>query len=331
MPQSNSDQSVNDSSKLVLGIDVSGKRLDLAFSDGHVPDPIDYDEKGLAILLQILREKPVALVVIESTGGIEMNLINALIDAHVEVAHVQPGRVRNFARADARLAKTDAIDAYVLAIFGQRMAPRVLEKRSKNRDELDALVTCRRQLVSVRTEQANRRRNVTSRTALKAIDSVQSTLEKQIEQLDQAIRKLIDSDDDMSDIDRILRSVPGVGIGLSAVILGAFCELGSIHKNKAAALVGVAPFNCDSGPRKGKRHVRGGRTDVRNVLYMSAVSAMRCNPVIKTFAARLLAAGKAFKVVVTACMRKLAGFLNAMLRERITWDQLEVVKAINNT
>ena len=314
------------SAQLTLGIDVSKLRLDLAYSDGHVPAPLDYDERGLRALLELLRQRPASLVIVESTGGIERALLDCLLDAAVPVARVQPGRVRYFAKADGKLAKTDAIDAPVLALFGLRMAPRLLEKRSKNQDELDALVTCRRQLLLVKTEQANRRRNVKSKPALEAIDAVLGTVEKQIDTLDRQIKKLIDSDDDFRDIDRILQSVPGVGIGLSAAILASFNELGTVHKNQAAALVGVAPFNHDSGQRTGPRHVRGGRVDLRNVFYMAAYATTKFNPVMKAFYERLTAAGKPFKVAITACMRKLVGYLNVMLKQRLTWDQLAINK-----
>ena len=311
----------------VLGIDVSRRRLDLAWSDDRpAPAPIDYDDAGLGALLALLRQRPAALVVVESTGGIERLLLETLLDAGVPVARVEPGRVRHFARADAKLAKTDAIDARVLACFGARMAPRLLERRSKHQEELDALVTCRRQLLLVKTEQSNRRRNVTSRPALKAIDAVLATIGKQIDALDKQIRKLIDADDDFRDMDRILQSVPGVGVGLSAIILSSLVELGTLCKRKAAALIGVAPFNHDSGRHRGSRHIRGGRVDVRNAFYMSAYAATKFNPVIKAFAERLTAAGKPFKVVIVACMRKLAGYLNVMLRDRLTWDQLAVAQ-----
>jgi len=310
----------------VLGIDVCKQRLDLAYSDGHIPPPLDYDAKGLQSLLKLLKERPAALVVVEPPGGIERALLDCLLDAGIPVARVEPGRVRHFAKADARFAKTDQIDAFVLALFGQRMAPRLLEKRRKNQEELDALITCRRQLLLVKTEQTNRRRTVTSKPALKAIDAVLATLERQVDLLDKQIRKLIDSDDDFRDLDRILQSVPGVGIGLSAIVLCSFSELGTVHKNQAAALLGVAPFNHDSGTRQGTRHVRGGRLDVRNVFYMAACAATKYNPVIKAFAERLTAKGKAFKVVITACMRKLVGYLNVMIKDRLTWDQLAINK-----
>lgn len=312
----------------VLGIDVSKQRLDLAWSDGQLPAPLNYDERGLEALLQLLSRRPPALVVVESTGGIEQALIRRLLDAGIPVSRVEPGRIRYFAKADAKLAKTDSIDAYVLSLFGQRMAPRLLEKRSKNRDELDALVTCRRQLLLTRTEQANRRRLVTSKPALKALDAVLKVVEKQVAELDKRIKDLIDDDDEFRDLDRILQSVPGVGIGLSATILASFAELGSMAKNQAAALVGVAPFNHDSGQRTGVRRIRGGRVDLRNVVYMSAYAATKFNPVIKAFYDRLRAKGKPFKVAVTACMRKLIGYLNVMVKHRLTWGQLAVAKTL---
>lgn len=310
----------------VLGIDVSKERLDLAWSDGQLPTPLAFDEQGLEALLRLLAQRPPALVVVESTGGIERPLIDRLLDAGIPVSRVEPGRIRHFAKADAKLAKTDSIDAYVLALFGQRMAPRLLEKRSKNRDELDALVTCRRQLLLTRTEQENRRRLVTSKPALKALAAVLKVVEKQVAQLDKRIKDLIDDDDEFRDLDRILQSVPGVGIGLSAAILASFAEIGRLGKNQAAALVGVAPFNHDSGQRTGVRRVRGGRVDLRNVVYMSAYAATKFNPVIKAFYDRLRAKGKAFKVAVTACMRKLVGYLNVMVKHRLTWNQLAVAK-----
>lgn len=327
----NTDPTRPDPSKPVLGIDVSGKQLDLAYCNNQWPEPVPYDDAGMARLLQLLRDTPVALIVLESSGGIEQRLIDFLLDAGMPVTRVEPGRVRHFALAEGKLAKTDPIDAGAIARFGRHVATRLLGKRSEKRVELDALVTCRRQLISVRMDQTNRRRNVTSKKALAALDAVLSSVKEQIASLDEAIRKLIDSDDDLDDLDRILRSVPGVGPGLSATLLGAVDELGTVEKNRIASLIGVAPFNNGSGTRDAPRHIRGGRKDVRDTLYMAAVAAKRFNPVIRTFASRLEAAGKAFKVVITACMRKLLGMLNAMVRDRITWDQLAVVKSLKTT
>lgn len=310
----------------VLGIDVCNEHLDLAYCDEQILT-LPYDHQGLDALLAILKQRPASLVVVESTGGIEALLLECLLDAKVPVARVEPGRVRYFAMARGILAKTDKIDARTLALFGKLMAPRLLQKRSQNCEELDALVTCRRQLLSVRTEQSNRRRLVHSKPALKAIDAVLATLEKQIKNLDQQIQKLIDSDDDFRDLDRILQSVPGVGVGTSAAVLSSLGELGTLPRTQLAALVGVAPFNHDSGKRHGKRRIRGGRRDVRNVLYMAAYACTKCNPVINAFYQRLIANGKPFKVAITACMRKLVGYLNVMVKHQITWDQLAVAKA----
>ena len=234
------------------------------------------------------------------------------------------------------LAKTDGIDARVLMHFGRLAAPRLTQKRSANQAELDALVTCRRQLTHVRTEQTNRRSRTGSKAALRAIDAVLKTVAKQIEELDRQIRKLIESDDrsgirrlprdDFNSTDRLLQSVPGVGPVLSSTLLADLPELGSTDRRQVGALVGVAPFNDDSGRHKGRRAIRGGRTAVRGVLYMATLAAIRFNAVIRTFAGRLRAAGKLKKVVITACMRKLSTLLNAMLRDRLTWDQLDVVK-----
>ena len=316
---------------VVLGVDVCKERLDLALCDGRVLESVDFNPAGIKKVLALFGQHPIRLVIVESTGGLERPLLDALLDAGKPVALVQPGRVRNFAHAGGELAKTDTIDALTLARFGRLMAPRVLEKRPQKQADLDALITCRRQLLEVRTMQTNQKRLVTLKAAIKAIDAVLKTVETQIESLDQKIRGLIDADDDLGDIDRLLQSVPGVGPVASATVLASFNELGKLDRGQTAALLGVAPFNCDSGKRHGPRRIRGGRTDVRNVFYMAAISAMTWNPVIKAFADRLKANGKVFKVIVTACMRKLAVLLNAMLRDGLTWDQLAVTKKLRPT
>ena len=315
----------------VLGIDVCEKRLDLALCDGQSLESVDFDPSGIKKLFALFQQFPIGLVIVESTGGIERPLLDALLDAGKPVALVQPARVRQFALAGGNFAKTDKIDARIIARFGRLMAPRLLAKRSQKQADLDALITCRRQLLDVRTLQTNQKRLVTNKAALKAIDAVLKTVESQIQSLDKKIRDIIDSDDDFCDIDRILRSVPGVGPVTAATILASFSELGTLDRGQTGALVGVAPFNHDSGKRHGQRRIRGGRTDVRNAFYMAAVSAMRFNPVIKAFAGRLTEAGKVFKVVATACMRKLAVLLNAMLRDGLTWNELTVTKQLKST
>jgi transposase len=269
--------------------------------------------------------------VVEATGGLEAPLVEALLEAHLPVAVVNPGRVRYLAKAMSILAKSDAIDAHLLCTFAEKAEPRLAQKRSANQAELDALITCRRQLSGARTAQGNCRLTTRSGSAIKSIDAVLKTLDKQIELLDKKIRQLIDADDDFKHIDRLLRSVPGVGPVLSATLLAELSEIGATNRRRLSTLVGVAPFNNDSGVFKGARSIRGGRAQVRNVLYMGALTAIRCNPVLRIFAQRLRDKGKCAKVVIVACMRKLLGLLNAMVRDNLQWNQLAVVRHITAT
>lgn len=314
---------------LYVGIDVAKDKLDLARSDSAGIPPFTNDPAGIVRLVDTLQSTRPAVIVVEATGGLERPLLDALLDAGLPVALVNPGHVRHFARGIGIRAKTDAIDARVLAEFARLASPRLIEKRSANQTELDALVTCRRQLTHVRAEQTNRRQSTSSKSARKAIDAVLKAVDKQIEDLDRQIKKLIESDDDFNSIDRLLRSVPGVGAVLNSTILAELNELGATDRRRVSALVGVAPFNRDSGRSQGKRSIRGGRSSVRSVLYMATIAAIRFNPVIARFAERLQKAGKLNKVTITACMRKLLTLLNAMIRDKVYWHQLNVVKNLD--
>jgi len=313
-------------SPLFVGIDVAGDKLDLARSDSRQVLTVANDEKGIAQIVELLRPLRPALIVVEATGGLERPLVDALLDADLPVAVVNPGNVRHLALGLGILAKNDAIDANVLVEFARHAQPRLAQKRSANQAELDALVTCRRQLTGARAQQSNRRGATASRAALRSIDAILVAFDKQIESLDRQIRKLVESDDDFKDADRILRSAPGIGPVASSTLIGELNELGTTSRQRIGALAGVAPFDNDSGPRKGKRFIRGGRAHVRCVLYMATITAIRCNPVIMRFADRLKGAGKNAKVVIVACMRKFLVLLNAMLKENKTWDQLNVAK-----
>jgi transposase len=240
---------------------------------------------------------------------------------------VHPGRVRKFADALGISAKTDRIDAAVLARFGRQAAPRLAERRGRNEVELRALVLCRRQLVQSRAQHANRLKTMPDvKAARRALEKVLAATDKQVAALEQQIRALIEADDDFKHLDGLLQSVPGVGPALSATIAAELPELGTADGGKVSALVGVAPFNRDSGASKGQRCIRGGRSPVRHCLYMATVAAIRFNPVIRGTAERLEKAGKVAKVRIVACMRKLLILLNAMVRDGLTWDQLDVVK-----
>jgi transposase len=313
-------------SPVFVGIDVAKDKLDLARSDSRQLVTVANDDKGIGRIIKLLKEASPTRIVVEATGGFERPLVNALLDAGLPVAVVNPSRVRQLAFGLGIKAKSDPIDAFVLGEFARLAEPRLAQKCSANQVELDALITCRRQLVSARTDQGNCRLTTVSKKAREALDSVLETLDKQIELLDSQIRELINSDDDFNHLDKLLRSVPGVGPVLSATLVAELNELGSTDRRRIGALAGVAPFDRDSGTFKGKRRIRGGRSQVRNVLYMATVAATRFNPVLKEFAARLADKGKPGKVIIVACMRKLLTLLNAMVRDNLTWDQLNVVK-----
>jgi len=312
---------------LFVGIDVAKAKLDLARSDTGSLTTVANDSRGITQIVQWFTAQRPTCIVVESTGGLERPLVDALLDANVPVALVNPGRVRHLAIGLGIIAKTDPIDAGVLMKFARLAEPRLAQKRPQQQAELDALITCRRQLIGARTDQANCRLTTRSKSALASIDAVLKTLEKQIDLLDEKIRRLIDSDDDFKHLDQLLRSVPGVGPVLSSTLLAELSELGSIDRREIGALAGVAPFNRDSGKFRGKRSIRGGRASVRSVLYMAALAATRRNPVLRVFAERLKKAGKASKVIIVACMRKLLTLLNAMVRDGLRWEELEVVKA----
>jgi len=309
-----------------MGVDVSKEFLDWARSDQPNTWQLGNDPAGIQRLVGMLRQIQPACIVVESTGGLERPLTTALLEANLPVALVNPARVRFLAIGLGILAKTDPIDARVLARFAQLATPRLLEKRPAIQSELDALVTCRGQLVKSRTEQSNRRQSTLSKSARKALDAVLAVLDKQIDKLDRQIRDRIDSDDNWKHLDEIIQSAPGAGAVLASTLLASVPELGKIEHRQLAALIGVAPFNQDSGRSKGKRAIKGGRADVRSVLYMATITAMRSNPVIKALGKRLLAAGKLPKVAIVACMHKFLKLLNVMVRENITWNQLNLVK-----
>jgi transposase len=312
---------------LWVGIDVAKDKLDVARSDQSAVATFTNDAAGIESLVKQWRDAAAHLIVVEATGGYERAVVDALLEADLPVAVANPRHVRHLAKGLGIAAKTDAIDAHVLVAYARHTQPRLASKRLKSQRDLQALVTCRRQLLAVRTEQSNRRAMTQTAAAVQAIDAVLDTINQQVQTLDQQIRQLIEDDDDLNRMDRIVQSVPGVGPVVSATLLAGFSELGSVHRRQAAALVGVAPFNRDSGRFTGLRHIAGGRPALRAVLYMAAVSAMRCNPILRQFAQRLKAAGKKSKVVLVAVMRKLTTFLNAMIPEHITWKQLNIHKS----
>jgi transposase len=302
-----------------VGIDVSKHQWDIHILSQNRAFRVAADPQGIKTLLAELRTLGTCRIVIEATGGYEQKLVAALLEADIPVAVVNPRQVRDFAKAFNQLAKTDRIDARVLALFGQKVGPRLTDKTSEKQAELAALVSRRRQLIELRTMETNRQELATSRVVRNSLKKCIATLDQQLKQLDQAILKLIQSDDDWRQQAQLLQSVPGVGPATCATLIAELPELGRVNRHEISALVGLAPFNHDSGKLQGKRAIRGGRTSVRNLLYMAALAAKRCNPIIQAYAQRLQHAGKPFKVVLTACMRKLLTILNQVLSTNTPW------------
>ena len=310
----------------VAGIDVAKDRLDLHLWPHGTDASFDNTPAGIDKLARRLARQPVHLVVLKATGRYERRAALTLMDAGFEVAVVNPRQPRDFAKASGQLAKTDAIDARILAQFGAVIGPRVSEKPSKNQMILDELVARRRQLVQMITAENNRLEQALHKPIAQAIGRMVKTLQKQLDQIEQQILGLIDRDDDPRGWRQrfeLLKSVPGVGDalpGAAATLIAELPQLGRLNRQQIAALVGVAPMNRDSGQQRGQRHITGGRASVRKVLYMAALTARSYNPTIKAFAQRLSAQGKPFKVVMTACMRKLLTMLNTMIRHGQPWN-----------
>jgi transposase len=305
-----------------IGIDVAKAKFDVALApDKHVFQ-FSNDTEGYNELCEKLPQPSSCLIVMEATGGYEKPLVIHLIDKGYIVSVVNPRQIRDFAKAMNILAKTDTIDARVIAKFGELVRPRAIAITNKNQDELDQLVTRRRQLIATRTAEKNRQAQVQSKVVFKSIQRSLDALNKDIQRMDKEIAKLVESDEDWKSRLDILKSAPGVGDVVASTLVAELPELGTLNRNQISALVGVVPFNRDSGTLKGKRSIFGGRPAVRSALYMAALTAQKWNPAIKRFADRLKAKSKPPKVVLVACMRKLLITLNTMMKTKTKWQNL---------
>lgn len=304
---------------IFVGIDVSKAQLDVALRpDGRFAVP--NDEPGVAQLLTHLKAISPTLVVLEATGGVELPVTTALALAGMPVVVVNPRQVRDFAKATGQLAKTDALDAGVLARFAEAIRPTPRRLPDAQTQELAALVTRRRQLIEMLTAEKNRL--ASARMVIrKQLRAHITWLERALDQADTDLAEAIRQSPVWREKEELLRSVPGIGPVLTTTLLANLPELGTLTHKQIAALVGVAPLNRDSGTLRGKRTVWGGRAQVRAALYMAAIVAARFNPVIRAFYQRLCASGKAKKVALVACMRKLLTIVNAMLKHRMPWRQ----------
>lgn len=303
-----------------VGIDVGKARLDVCLLPGEGHLAVDNTDEGIAQILTMLKRQPVILVLLEATGRYERRVAAQLLEADFNVAVVNPRQARDFAKALGKLAKTDKIDALVLAKFAQLGHCRTCEKQPETRLLLDDLVTRRRQVTRMLATEKTRQQVPQDKRTRAMIAKVIRVLEQQREELDRRIAQLIESDDDWRNKRDLLTSVPGVGPTTASELVAELPELGKLNRQQIAALVGVAPMNHDSGAMRGRRGIFGGRAHVRSALYMAAFNAMRCNPVLRAFAERLREAGKPFKVVAVAVMRKLLTILNLMLKENRSWQ-----------
>ena len=304
-----------------VGIDVSLTRLDIALRPG-ASSSHPHDESAIAAVVEQLRALSPTLIVLEATGGMEIPLTSALATAGLPVVVVNPRQVRDFAKASGHLAKTDALDAQVLAQFAEVMRPQLRPLPDAETRALAALLTRRRQLVEMLTAEKNRLLRAAA-PIRKRVRAHIAWLERELEHTNTELAEAIRHSSVWREKDELLQSVPGVGPVLTSTLLASLPELGTLTNKQIAALVGIAPLNRDSGTLRGRRTVWGGRAQVRAVLYMGAMVAARFNPVIRTFYQRLQRAGKAKKVALTACMRKLLTILNAMLKHRTPWRVVE--------
>jgi len=301
-----------------VGIDVGKHQLDIAIHERTLHFTVTNDTQGIRALLGRLARYKLARVVVEATGRREYDLVLAAAERGFPVIICQPIKVRRYAGAKGILAKTDKIDAALLASYAATMQPEVRPLALGNIRKIKDMIARRRQLIEMSTMEKNRL-DVMPRRLLADIRRHVRHLQSQIEKLDRLIAELVEQIDEWRDKRDLLLSVPGIGNQVVNTLLADLPELGTLTNKQIAALVGVAPFNRDSGALRGKRRIRGGRASVRTILFMSMLTSIQHNPIIRSAYQRLVAAGKHKKVALTACMRKMITILNAMLRDQIPW------------
>jgi len=305
-----------------VGIDISKATLDVHLRPLGKTFQVANKETAISGLIEELQTYSLNLIVLEATGGLETELLIQLQSAQLPVALINPRQGRDFAKAAGKLAKTDAIDAQVLAHFGEALKPQVVAMESDSARQLKELISRRRQVVEIQTAEKNRRDRSRGK-ALTDIEQHLEYLEQSLKKLNQEIEELTQSNQAWIEKVNLLKTIPGIGQVISTTLVSYLPELGQLTAKQISRLVGVAPINHDSGQHKGKRMINGGRAPVRASLYMGAVVAIRHNPIIKDFYERLLSRGKPKKLAITACVRKMLVILNAMVRDQKPWQVSE--------
>jgi transposase len=309
-----------------LGIDVSKDSLDLCLHKAGAKIEtakkwkVAYDKNGIQSILKTLPEAGTCLVIVEATGAYHKKIVLELAAANHYIAVVNPRKMHHFGIATGKIAKTDRIDAQTIALFGEQMKPQIIPENYEKQDDLKQLVTRRRQLIDARTAEKNRMELITVKAVRKTIQKTIDFLNKQIRVIEKEIANSLETDAEWKAKADIIQSVPGFGPVSVIAMLSELPELGSLNRQKIAALVGVAPYDRQSGSHRGKSRIWGGRASLRSVLYMSALTARRYNPTIRAFALRLEEKGKPFKVIMVACMRKLIVILNTLIKTNSKWD-----------
>lgn len=308
-----------ESLKVSVGIDVSKSMLDIAIHETGESWSGSNDVSGCAAVVPKLRQLKATRIVLEATGGFETLVSASLWAADLPVIVVNPRQVRDFAKATGQLAKTDRIDARVLAHFAAAIEPPLRPGKSAEAQHLEALLARRRQIVGMLVAEKNRLANNRDHAVVKDLKHHIAWLERRLKSSDDELQRVLKASPAWRERDDLLRSTPGVGPVLSLTLLAQLPELGQLNRREIAKLVGLAPFNRDSGKWRGSRHIWGGRAAVRSPLFMATLCAIRINPTIRCFYQRLIKAGKAPKVAITACMRKLLTILNFMIKTQTSW------------
>jgi len=306
--------------QIYIGIDVAKDRLDVHVRPSGDAFAVARDGEGIGALVDRLKTLSPSLIVLEATGGFETVVAAALGGAQLPLVVVNPRQIRDFARAAGRLAKTDALDAEVIALYAERMKPELRPLPDEQARHLSELVARRRQIVEMMTMERNRRHMLTSKRLLKSVDRLLKALQKELTELEADLDDTIRGTPAWRDTEELLTSVPGVGDKLARILIADLPELGRLSRRQLALLVGVAPINRDSGTMRGRRTIWAGRAKVRATLYMAALVASRHNKTLKSFYQRLLQAGKPKKLALVAVMRKLLTILNAIVRDKTPWQ-----------
>jgi transposase len=305
--------------QIYAGVDISKDYLDMTFVDSDKKWKFANNKAGIKEAIEVFKEMAPVMVIFEATGGLELSLWSALTKAGINAAPINPRQIRNFAQAKGTLAKTDIIDAQIIAQYGHAMKPR--PQFVPDTQDLKEMMSRRSQLVEMISAEKNRLKTARQAHIKQEIKAHIDWLEKRLRDADKALKQAIDNNPVWREKAELLRSTPGVGPAMTAALLAQLPELGALNRHQVAALAGVAPLNRDSGKMRGKRTVWGGRASIRGVLYMATLVATRCNPVISIFYQRLCAEGKAKKVALTACMRKLLIILNSMIKHKTLWQR----------